>query len=504
MGLDMTDVQIMQLQGLCTQEIRDPISLGTISSHTDTVIREKESSRQYESTRVTGPFLEALQGFEGELLDKYYAMRDGAANIRKILQHFVSYDPSGVGTDKDVPQILRQMEHACSLYLEGALISDDSLLLNFLSLACVGSMGGPFHYTVYFSRPDLIPTLLLLGVPGLGNTAGQLGLTALHIAAMKGDLKCVIALLNNGAQHDHKSKGTLGYITPLELAVSWCPEDTAVSIVEALLHSVNRIEANQARLISRVGRKTTLLHMAAARKSSAVLLSLLSHYELGSELPDVRDAYYRTPLHIAAQHGCFDSVKVLIHKGANPQAQDYHGLTPHELAISRLNSLERTGSSNPLRVGSDMLYDILTYGKTQDPSSADRDAIIHELTSRAAHSAVPTQLHCPVAFQLPFQLKHYQSPGRVQEHDAPAPVSREDHPWMTDYFTGSGAQQPTGVAATHNRKYAYSGPATAIPREYWTVQLSEYVMPVLYSSPRDISPSPNFLCVCPACRLPPI
>ena len=466
----------MRLQGLCAQEIRDSISLDTISglSTTDPPVSSRESGGLAPSTRVSGDLLKILQGFEEKLLDKYYAMRDSGANIRRILQYFSNYahNASRIEIGGDAPGILRDMQQGRSLQLEEGMPFKESLLNDLSSWTGSNSMGGVFHYAVYFSRADTIPSLLLLGIPGIDHMAGQLGLTALHVAAMKGDLNCVMALLNGGVRANCKASGTLGYITPLELAVSWCPEDSVGAIVEALLASMDGIETYQERLLSRVGCKTTLLHMAAARHSSAVLFTLLSRYELGSEFLNIRDIYYRTVLHIATQHGCFKSVKFLIQKGANIQARDCHGLTPQELAMARLSSLETTGKPRPLRARSDNLYDVLTYGRNLNPSSADNEAIIQEFNNHVAQELGQIALQGSLLFQFPFQLKHYEASKKV------AFASPKRQQPMTDYF----ATEATSETETHSRTYTYSNTAICIPGEPRTLHLLEYVCPV-YSHP---------------------
>jgi len=307
--------------------------------------------------------------------------------------------------------------------------------------------------------------------------AGQLGLTALHVAAMRGDVKGVEALMNGGAQSNCKAREMLGYITPLELAIAWCPEGkNVVDIVQVLLPSAARdgVGDNTRQLGARVGCKTTILHMAAARKSSVILQLLLSVDGVSPEVLDTRDAYYRTPLHIAAQVGSLDCVELLLDKGANVQLRDYNCFTPHELA--QRYSLGFTKDHKPPWVGSDMVYDVLTYGQNLDwGSSTDYEAVIQKFSAidTATQSAAisPQQPSDPLLFQLPSQLKDYKAP--VNNTKPPAFALPQDWDQMIDYFTGA-ETQPVPIGSGGNlHKYPYRATATSIPREDEALWLPE-------------------------------
>ncbi|RPB20543.1 hypothetical protein L211DRAFT_841632 [Terfezia boudieri ATCC MYA-4762] len=301
--------------------------------------------------------------------------------------------------------------------------------------------------------------------------AGQLGLTALHVAAMRGDVKGVEDLLKGGAQSNRKANGVLGYITPLELAVAWCLEESNVTaIIQALLPSAADITRQ---LSSRVGYKTTILHMAAARTSSALLRLLLSVEVAGPEVLDTRDAYYRTPLHIAAQVGSLDCVEFLLDKGANVQLRDYNYLRPHELA--QKYSLEFT-KDQAYRVGSDMLYDVLTYGQNLNRGTATKhEAVIRKLdtiaTAAQSVAVAPEQPSDLAIFQLASQLKDYKAP--VDNTKPPTFALTNNWDQIIDYFTGT-ETQPVPVGSGDNLlKYSYRVTATSIPRENEVLWLHE-------------------------------
>ena len=357
-----------------------------------------------------------LTGVEDELLEQYLTFRGRTSHIRQTLEQFATYDAS------DVAQLLN-------------------------------------------------------------DGTGQLGLTALHVSAMRGDVKGVGALLNGGANSSCESKGGLGYITPLELAIAWCPEGrNAIDTVQALLSPTvgYEFEANSARQLSaRVGCKTTLLHMAAARKSSAILYLLLSVANINLEVLDIdtRDAYYRTPLHIAAQVGSLDCVELLLGKGANAQLRDYNCLTPHELAQKYSFGFPKDHKAPS--VGSDMVYDVLTYGQNLDWGSAtDYEAVIQTFNTIATVTQsvqiAPEQPSEPLLFQLPSQLKNYKAP--IDNTKPPAfAYSNDQWEWrqMTDYFTGAAAQPMPVDSKDYLHKYSYRATATSIPRESEVLRLSE-------------------------------
>ncbi|KAF8459751.1 hypothetical protein BDZ91DRAFT_851920 [Kalaharituber pfeilii] len=453
-------IQKMRLQGLCAQEIRDAQKPIPVPNDDEA----SESSQRVD--RVTEAQLEILKEVETKLLADYEAFRDVGSTIRKYLERVVTYDDSALASNAELPNILRHLQQGHVLDTEMILRSKEFILPDLTLWTKKSSLGGLFHYAVYLNRADIIPPLLNAGMPGLDEGAGQLGLTALHVAAMRGNLNVLQELMSGGALTECRSMGALGYITPLELAVGWCSDDNAVDVVQVLLSAATtRLDDNSTKLVARVGCKTTLLHMAAARKSSAVLTSLLARH-INPGLLDTRDVYYRTPLHVAALAARLDCVKLLLSKGADPGLRDYQGMTAHELVKECSLSPEKGLDW----LGSDVLYNILTNGRDREPLSTEYQTLLHEFTTIAAQSTVSTDFSDDITNRLPFQtatnLAKYQSPEKSFQHDRPAFASTsDDWTYMTDYFTAATPDGHFPCTQNYPRKYAYLNTATSIPRE---------------------------------------
>lgn len=100
------------------------------------------------------------------------------------------------------------------------------------------------------------------------------------------------------------------------------------------------LEQNGVRLSGRFGPDdTTLLHVAAAANDAKVLKHLVGRIDFDVNATDARGM---TPLHIAANNGRADLVKILLENGANPNATSIHkptqelfGTTPLMMAAAR-------------------------------------------------------------------------------------------------------------------------------------------------------------------------
>jgi hypothetical protein len=77
----------------------------------------------------------------------------------------------------------------------------------------------------------------------------------------------------------------------------------------------------------------TVFHCAAFLQRKTILNQLLvshgTHWQL---TVDVEDNYGRTPLYIAAKHGCLDCVDVLLVHGANPEHKSHSDESPLDIA----------------------------------------------------------------------------------------------------------------------------------------------------------------------------
>lgn len=139
------------------------------------------------------------------------------------------------------------------------------------------------HFAASRGHDDILPALLQsLSPPELVDATSGLGVTALQMAAEKGQASCVALLLKAGAD---KSKA----------------EDE------------NKISA---------------LHGAAAMGHVAAVRALIA-----AKAPlEQTDAQQRTPLHLAAVMGQAEAVEVLLATGAAVEARDAEGKTPRWLA----------------------------------------------------------------------------------------------------------------------------------------------------------------------------
>ncbi|MEN8166479.1 MAG: ankyrin repeat domain-containing protein [Pseudomonadota bacterium] len=146
------------------------------------------------------------------------------------------------------------------------------------------------------------------------NQPGPDGLTALHVAAKKGDLVVVKMLLKHGADIDASDRD--GY-SPLQTALL-----ARNSLVAGYLVKQNaRLDAN-----------AILREAVRLGQADRDVIDFLA--KQGAEL-DSPDEQGNTPLHIAILNGHRVNAKYLVEKGADIDLADRSGRTPLELAIER-------------------------------------------------------------------------------------------------------------------------------------------------------------------------
>lgn len=147
------------------------------------------------------------------------------------------------------------------------------------------------------------------------------GLTPLHVACQNGNAHTVMEIIHHGANINAQSSGTLSYgETPLWEAC----RRSHLKIIKLLLsagcrQNVTDLKAN------------TILHLAVQSKNGNLLSFLLENCDMLSvNLPNSDG---ETPLHLAAQIGFAEGMRLLLEHGAPIDAEDSQGRTALVLSI---------------------------------------------------------------------------------------------------------------------------------------------------------------------------
>lgn len=158
------------------------------------------------------------------------------------------------------------------------------------------------------------------------------GRTALHLAALQGEMQVAEALLNGGANVDARDKHG---DTPLHLAAA-----------KGNLAIVKMLVARGADVNARDESGATPLAAAAFYKQTEVAALLLSAHAN----PELADESGDTPLHLAAEAGAVKAAELLLAHNAAVNARDDQGTTPlgeaeyfHQSAMAQM--LRQHGAS---------------------------------------------------------------------------------------------------------------------------------------------------------------
>lgn len=146
------------------------------------------------------------------------------------------------------------------------------------------------------------------------DVVGTDGLSALHLAAKRGEAQALGILLECGADIESRSKGAT-----IQTALHFAAENHKYTATKTLL-------SHGADTNSRTNRyQRTALHLAAAAGYNNIIQALAENDRINFE---AKDSYGGTALHSAAWHGNASTVELLLDKGANIEAGDNYGGTP--------------------------------------------------------------------------------------------------------------------------------------------------------------------------------
>lgn len=209
-----------------------------------------------------------------------------------------------------------------------------------------GAVARPFSFAAW---QNISPAS---GAPSKDSARRLSRLTPLHVAAAKGQLHVVQALINYGADINQ----AFNNVTPLRLAVdrghvsvvdylvslapinlnpAYVPQPTLLHEASSRGHIlvVETLLRHPETVINSTFLGSTPLHLAASSGHYMVVERLLKHVEIGVN-PTAQGV--RTPLHLAASSGHFMVVEILLsHPGIDVNPTDRRGRTPlHEAAVS--------------------------------------------------------------------------------------------------------------------------------------------------------------------------
>ncbi|KAL5568822.1 hypothetical protein UlMin_025397 [Ulmus minor] len=224
------------------------------------------------------------------------------------------------------------------------------------------------HVAAAFDRTDEVLEVVKMRGSGSLDYRDREGRTPLHVAAGKGNIRCVKVLVESGADKDAKSRdgrtalyraaasGDRSMVemllemgadptvasdrgrTPVEVARDKGHTKVAEMLErgEAVLMAARRGDSNYLESLLRTGANLnfqdqyglTALHAAAIKGHKEVILMLI---EFGMDL-ESQDNEGHAPLHLAVVGGSLEAVDAMVSKGANVNVESKRNATPLYMA----------------------------------------------------------------------------------------------------------------------------------------------------------------------------
>ena len=193
-------------------------------------------------------------------------------------------------------------------------------------------------------------------------------------AAMRGDAPSVKALLSKGADVNLAQGDGM-------TALHWAALNGDVAIINAVLAA-----GAKTTVVTRLGNYTPL-HLASSRGQAAAVARLL---EAGSDVRAATDTGVQ-PLHLAAQAGNADAVRAILDKGADVNAVDRtHGRTPLVFAVSqnRVDVMKVLIAKGASVAKTTTVIDFVQRSAGDNSDRTARDRAIAQATGRAVNSGI--------------------------------------------------------------------------------------------------------------------
>ena len=216
-----------------------------------------------------------------------------------------------------------------------------------------------------------LPALLIVALGTVGSLQSK---SPVADAAERGDIEAVRTLLRDGADVNAAQGDGM-------TALHWAALSGDLKTMNVLLYAGATSEP-----LTRIGRFTPL-HLASSRGHGAAVVRLL---EAGSR-PNLVTETGVQAIHLAAQAGSAEAVKALIDRGADVNARDEtHGRTPVVFAVAqnRLEALKVLIAKGADVSVATKVIDYRQRAAADNTSRQTRDRIVSAQTGRATNSNI--------------------------------------------------------------------------------------------------------------------